>query len=73
MYLTRHQEKTHLPGYNLGLIEGALDALECTQVTQSFDVWKPQMLWQSLNYTIVPAACICLMFCGNSLEKEKNH
>jgi hypothetical protein len=75
MYLARHAEKTHLPEYNLGLYDGVLDSLECTRVSQASEVWAPQMLWQTLNYTIVPAACIGLMSCaegdgGMGGEKE---
>ena len=68
MYIARNAEKTYLPGYNLGIIEGALDALKCKQVSQSAEMWNPQMLWQTLNYTIVPAAVIGLM---GTAEKEK--
>ena len=71
MYLARHAETTHLPGYNLGFMEGIIDALSCTRVSQSNEVWDPQMLWQSLNYTVVPAACIGLMLCAQSEKKVK--
>lgn len=42
-------------------MEGAFDALTCDVVSQSSEVWNPQMLWQTLNYTIVPAASIALL------------
>lgn len=64
MYLARHAERTHMSGYNLGMSEGLLDSLACTRISQASEVWAPQMLWQTLNYTIVPAACIGLMSCS---------
>lgn len=76
MYLRRHSEHTHLEGYNLGVLEGALDALSCDLVSQSFSVWRPQMLWQSMNYTVVPAACLGLMACAeaeNGVESVNNN
>ena len=61
MYLRRHEEKTHLPNYNLPVVAGGLDAITCDLVTDSDTVWRPQMLWMSLNYTINPIASIALL------------
>ena len=72
MYISRHNEKTHLDGYNLGIVEGAVDALACKVISQDAKYWDPQMLWQTLNYTLVPAACIGLMACSNG-DSSKIH
>ena len=72
MYLQRNKDKTHLPGYNLGIIEGAWDALSCDLVSQSNHVWDPQMLWQTLNYTIVPAAAVSLMVCSDYTDSDRD-
>ena len=65
MYLKRDAEKTHLNNYNIGVIEGAIDAITCDVVSQSSKIWDPQMLWQTLNYTTVPMACISFMVVEN--------
>lgn len=30
----------------------------CKKVTDAEAVWRPQMVWMALNYTIAPVACI---------------
>ena len=69
MYLNRHAEKTHLHGYNIGIIDGALDAVTCNVVSQSSKIWGPQMLWQTLNYTTVPVASILFTY---SVQEKKS-
>ena len=61
MYLARHAETSSLPGYDLPLIEGAVDAVSCDLVTSTSNAtWQPQMLWMWLNYTLNPIASIYL-------------
>ena len=74
MYLKRDAEKTHLNNYNIGVIEGAIDAITCDVVSQSSKIWDPQMLWQTLNYTTVPMACISFMVVENiDVEDDSNN
>ena len=70
MYLHRHADKTHLPGYNLAFVEGFMDSLSCGYVGQDAKIWDPQMLWMTLNYTIVPAASIGLLACAETTDDE---
>lgn len=71
MYLNRHAEKTHLDNYNIGIIEGALDAMTCNIISKSSTIWDPQMLWQTLNYTSVPLASIFLIAANSNEESDK--
>jgi hypothetical protein len=74
MYLKRHYDKTHLPGYNVPFVEGLVDSFTCDYVGHDSKVWDPQMLWQTLNYIIVPAASIGLMSCcddDDDAQKKK--
>ena len=71
MYMRRHKAKTHLLGYNLPLLEGGLDAITCDLVTDAVTVWRPQMLWMSLNYTINPIASIALLLHQRGTARAK--
>lgn len=62
MYYERFTSKTEEPGYHLGIVEGTLDALHCKTVSHDYDIWRPQMLWMTLNYTVAPVSSIVALY-----------
>jgi len=58
MYHARSVELDGLEGRSLSLLDGVANAAACHQVTVSDEVWRPQMVWMGLNYTLAPVACL---------------
>lgn len=56
MYYRRSQELDYRRG--LSFLEGLGHSAVCQQVTSSEAVWRPQMIWMGLNYTLAPFACL---------------
>ena len=61
MYITRWRHDTAIGKHYFSFVDGMVDSWERRDATTSYDVWKDEMVWRGVYFTVVVWASILLV------------